>query len=137
MNLANAATNFLVGKLGVNVMGTMVLTVRGRKSGEPRSVVVNPLELNGNTYLMSPRGETQWVKNVRVNPELTLHRGSRRSGYWADEVTDAEEKLAVMRSYLDHWSWQVKGLMGVSDKSSDDELRAIIDSHPIFVLHRN
>lgn len=137
MNLANVSTNFLVGRLGVNFMGAMVLTVRGRKSGEPRSVVVNPLELNGKTYLMSPRGQTQWVKNIRVNPDLTLHRGSKRSGYSATEISDADEKLDVMRDYLQHWSWQVKSLMGVSNQSTDDELRAIIDAHPIFVLQRN
>ena len=136
MNLMNKVANFLVGKLGLNLQGAMVLTVRGRKSGEPRSVVVNPLELNGKTYLMSPRGETQWVKNLRADNNLTLHRGASRSGHRATEVTDADEKFAVLRTYLDRWSMQVKGLMGVSKESSDDELRAIIDAHPVFELQR-
>lgn len=136
MNLMNDIPTFLVGKLGLNMQGAKVLTVHGRKSGEPRSVVVNSLELNGKTYLMSPRGETQWVKNVRANSSLSLHRGSNRSGYRATEVVDADEKFEVLRAYLDRWSMQVKGLMGVSKDSSDDELRAIIEKHPVFVLHR-
>lgn len=136
MNLKNDIPTFLVGKLGLNLQGARVLTVRGRKSGAPRSVVVNPLELDGALYLMSPRGETQWVKNLRADSNLTLHRGSDRKGYLAMEVRDEEIKFRVLRNYLDRWSLQVKGLMGVSKESSDDELRAIIGKHPVFVLTR-
>lgn len=136
MNLKNDIPTFLVGKLGLNLQGAMVLTVRGRQSGAPRSVVVNPLELDGALYLMSPRGETQWVKNLRADSNLTLHRGSDRTGYLAMEVRDEEIKFRVLRNYLDRWSLQVKGLMGVSKESSDDELRAIIGKHPVFVLTR-
>lgn len=136
MSWMNDVPTFLVGKLGLNLQGAMVLTVHGRKSGEPRSVVVNPLELSGKMYLVSPRGQTQWVKNLHADNSLALHRGSNRSGYRAHEVTDADEKLDVLRAYLDRWSWQVKNLMGVSKESSDDELRAIIGKHPVFVLQR-
>lgn len=136
MNLMNAVPAFLVGKIGLNLMGAKVLTVQGRKSGESRSVVVNPLDLNGKTYLMSPRGETQWVKNLRADSTLTLHRGSNSAGYRATEVSDADEKFSVLRAYLDRWSGQVKNLMGVDKSSSDQELRAIIEKHPIFVLTR-
>lgn len=136
MGLMNDVPTFLVGKLGLNMKGAMVLTVRGRKSGEPRSLVVNPLEYSGKTYLMSPRGDTQWVKNLRADNSLSLHRGSKRSGYRATEITDPQERFEVLRAYLDRWSGQVKNLMGVSNESSDDELRAIIDKHPVFVLRR-
>ena len=122
----------------MNMQGTMVLTVRGRNTGEPRSVVVNPLELDGATYLMSPRGETQWVKNLRADADarLALHRGSSRNDYLAMETHDEELKFRVLRSDLDHWSWQVKSLMGVSKESPDEDLRAIIAKHPVFVLTR-
>ena len=62
---------------GVSLMGSRVLTVRGRKSGQPRQVVVNLLSLDGQRYLVSPRGNTEWVRNVRAagTAELTLgHR---------------------------------------------------------------
>ena len=137
MSMMNSTVKFVVGNLGLNMQGAEVLTVRGRKSGEPRSVVVNPLELNGATYLMSPRGQTQWVKNLREDTTLTLHRGSHSNGYLAEEVADAAVKVDVLRNYLDRWSWQVKNLMGADKNSSDDELRAIIDTHPVFVLRRS
>lgn len=136
MTLMNAVPTFLVGNLGLNIQGGMVLTTRGRKSGEPRPIVVNPLELNGATYLMSPRGETQWVRNLWVDNSLTLHRGSRRASYRAVEITDSDEKYSVIRAYLDRWSWQVKSLMGVGKGSPDNDVRAIVESHPVFVLQR-
>ena len=80
----NALSNLLIGRLGINMQGAMILTVTGRKSGEPRSVVVNPLDLNGYTYLVSPRGETQWVKNARAAGTLSLHRGSHHYHLPAD-----------------------------------------------------
>lgn len=132
--IVNSVAKVLVGNLGLNLKGAMVLTVRGRKSGEPRSLVVNVLDLDGNKYLLSPHGASNWVKNVRENGHLQLHRGKHRARYHAEEVTDPEEKLAVMRAYLDRWSWQVRGFMGVDKSASDEELRAILDKHPVFVL---
>lgn len=136
-NVATRTTNMLVGSLGVNFFDAWMLTVRGRKSGEPRSVIVNPIDVDGATYLMSPRGETQWVKNIRANQKASLKRGRKETSYTAQEVTDAEVKLRVMREYLDHWSWQVNKLMGASKGSPDKELRAILDKHPIFLLTRS
>lgn len=136
-NFATQSTNFLVGNLGLNFFGAKLLTVRGRKSGEPRSVVVNPLEVDGSTYLLSPRGETQWVKNIRANHQASLGRGKKQASYTATEVNDADLKLKIMRDYLDRWSWQVNKLMGASKGSPDKELRAILDKHPIFLLRHS
>lgn len=136
-NVVNTVAEVMIGKLGLNLQGAMVLTVRGRTSGDPRSLPVNVLELNDRLYLLSPHGASNWVKNVRAHDQVQLHRGSRRAQYRAVEVTDSDEKLGVMRAYLDRWSWQVRGFMGVDKSASDGELRAIIDKHPIFVLQRN
>lgn len=54
-------------KLGVSVAGSRVLEVKGRKSGEWRRTPVNLLTFEGNRYLVSPRGHTQWVRNMRVS----------------------------------------------------------------------
>ena len=48
------------------------LTVIKRVSKEPQKIPVTPVEVDGVTYLVSARGETQWVKNVRANPNVKL-----------------------------------------------------------------
>ena len=54
-------------RLGISIYGSRVLAVRGRKSGERRTVPVNLLEYDGARYLVAPRGETQWVRNLRAS----------------------------------------------------------------------
>src|SRR5215472_2719210 len=53
-------------KMGISVYGSRILAVRGRKSGEWRTTPVNPLTLEGERYLVAPRGNTQWVRNMRA-----------------------------------------------------------------------
>src|SRR3954454_8407986 len=56
----------LLTRAGVSVWGSRELRVRGRTSGEWRTTPVNLLTLQGSQYLVAPRGETQWVRNLRV-----------------------------------------------------------------------
>jgi len=56
----------LLTRQGVSVMGSRVLAVKGRTSGEWRTTPVNLLGYEGRRYLVAPRGETQWVRNLRV-----------------------------------------------------------------------
>jgi len=120
-------------KLGLSVQGSQTLAVRGRKSGEMRTNPVNPFELDGRTYLLAPRGTTQWVRNMRVAKEGELRSGRKVRHFTAEEVPDSE-KLPLMRLYMDKWSWEVKGFLGIDSKASDDEIREIIPKHPAFVL---
>ncbi|HYJ75381.1 MAG TPA: nitroreductase/quinone reductase family protein, partial [Kineosporiaceae bacterium] len=50
---------------GVSYRGTRELAVVGRSSGQVRTTVVNLLDHDGRQYLVAPRGNTQWVRNVR------------------------------------------------------------------------
>ena len=59
-NVFNRAVRGLT-SAGVSVMGSRVLEVRGRKSGQPQRIPVNLLTLDGSDYLVSARGEGQWV----------------------------------------------------------------------------
>ena len=69
---------------GVSLLGSRVLTVRGRKTGTPQSVPVNLLPLGDERFLVAPRGNTQWVRNVRAAGEAQCASGagSRRSASW-------------------------------------------------------
>lgn len=129
--ISNSVMTFLVGTVGLNLQSAEVLDVRGRKSGETRSLVVNPLEIDGGTYLLSARGESNWVRNIRASGEGQLRRGRRIRSFKAVEMGD-DEKLPFMRAYLRKWGWQVKSFMGVDGNSPDDEIRAILPKHPVF-----
>jgi deazaflavin-dependent oxidoreductase (nitroreductase family) len=116
----------------VSVAGSRVLEVRGRKTGEPRRTPVNPLTLDGNRYLVSPRGHTQWVRNLRAQGEGRLLVGRREERFTAGELAD-EDKPPILRAYLERWKWEVGAFFGgVGPDSPEDELRRIAPDHPIF-----
>ena len=121
-------------KLGVSVLGSRVLEVKGRKTGEPRRVPVNLLMFEGTYYLVSARGTGDWVRNVRAAGELDLVVGRRREHYRSEEMIDAD-KNPVLRSYLKRWKAEVGVFFdGVDAGSSDSELQAIAAKHPVFRL---
>jgi deazaflavin-dependent oxidoreductase (nitroreductase family) len=119
-------------RLGLSAWGSRVLEVRGRKSGEPRRNPVNPLEFEGARYLVAPRGQTQWVRNLRMAGEGHLLLGSRREHFSAIELADAD-KEEILRAYLRRWKWEVgKFFDGVSADSPSEEMRRIAPEHPVF-----
>jgi deazaflavin-dependent oxidoreductase (nitroreductase family) len=120
-------------RLGLGVQGSETLAVRGRKSGEMKTNPVNPFELDGRTYLLAPRGTTQWVRNLRVAGEGELRRGRRVRRFRATELPDSE-KLPLLRHYIDKWAWEVKSFMGIDADASDDEIREVAPRHPAFEL---
>jgi deazaflavin-dependent oxidoreductase (nitroreductase family) len=122
-------------RMGLSVWGSRVLEVPGRKTGEPRRVPVNLLTHDERQYLVSPRGEGQWVRNVRANGGgLDLLLGRQRDHRVATEVT-GDAKLEVLRAYLRRWKAEVGVFFdGVGPDSSDDELQRIAPKHPVFLL---
>jgi len=119
-------------RAGVSLAGSRVLEVRGRKSGEWRRTPVNPLEHEGERYLVAPRGETQWVRNLRASNDGRLRKGLRTEKFTATELAD-DEKLPVLRAYLKKWAWEVGAFFqGVGADASDEELQRIAPLHPIF-----
>src|ERR1700759_5677538 len=71
-------------RLGVSVLGSRGLETRGRQSGLPRRTPVNLLTIDGHEYLVSPRGNGQWVRNVRADGgRLILILGRKGQAYGA------------------------------------------------------
>ena len=119
-------------RLGLSLVGSRVLEVRGRKSGEWRSTPVNPLSHDGQRFLVAPRGQTHWVRNLRASGEGRLRKGRRIEEFTATEVPD-DEKVPVLRAYLKKWAWEVGAFFqGVGADASEDDLRRIAPLHPIF-----
>lgn len=122
-------------RAGLSVMGSRVLEVKGRKSGLARRVPVNLLTLDGRQYLVSARGEGEWVRNVRASGgQLDLLVGRRRETRHAVELADTD-KAPVLRAYLKRWKVEVGQFFeGVGPDSTDDQITAIASKHPVFVL---
>lgn len=134
LNLFNSVVAGLA-KAGISVMGSRVLYVRGRKSGQWRTTPVNLLSYDGDSYLVAPRGHTQWVRNMRVAGGGELHVGKRVEKFTATELADAD-KPAVLRAYLRRWKLEVGVFFnGVGPDASDDQLLAIAPGYPVFRLH--
>ena len=130
-NVFNRFVAFLT-RHGVSVLGSRVLVVRGRTSGEWRTTPVNLLEVDGRRYLVSARGEGQWVRNLRVAGSGELRVGKRTEAFRGRELSD-EEKVDVLRAYLKRWKVEVGVFFeGVGPESTDDELRAVAPRHPCF-----
>jgi len=123
-------------RIGVSVAGSRVLEVRGRKTGEPRRTPVNLLTWESSRYIVAPRGHTQWVRNLRARGEGRLMVGRRAEEFVAVEVGD-DEKVPILRAYLERWKWEVGAFFGgVEPDSEEAELRRIAPDHPVFRIER-
>ena len=124
----------LMTRVGISVWASRILRVRGRRSGEWRSNPVNLLTFEGKQYLVSPRGHTQWVRNIRVTGGGELVLGSKVQAFTAVEIPD-DEKAPIVRAYLKRFSFEVGMFFkGVKADSPDEDLSRIAPDHPVFRL---
>lgn len=80
-------------------IGTMhLLTVRGRKSGEPRTTPVSPLTVNGHRYIIGGYAKGDWVKNARAAGEAVLSRGKAQERVRLVELPEPERE-PVLRAF--------------------------------------
>src|SRR5262245_39106644 len=101
---------------GISVRGSRILIVRGRKSGQIRSTPVNPLEMSGKRYLVAPRGETEWVRNLCAARGGELRLGRHREPIGVEELSD-DAKPAILREYLRRWQMETGKFSRVSQPS--------------------
>jgi deazaflavin-dependent oxidoreductase (nitroreductase family) len=121
---------------GVSVYGTRELSVVGRSSGQVRRVVVNLLDLDGRQYLVSPRGNTQWVRNVRAAGRAQLRVGRRMETVVPVELADAD-KPPIIREYLRRWKFEIgRFFEGIDENVTDEQILAIAPGFPVFALER-
>jgi deazaflavin-dependent oxidoreductase (nitroreductase family) len=122
---------------GVSLMGSRVLAVRGRKSGEVRTTIVNLFEHEGERYLLAPRGHTQWVRNLRAAGEGELRLGRRSQRFVPVEVADPE-KPALIRLYLRKWAWETGAFFdGLTADSPASDIETAAPGFPVFRIVTN
>lgn len=125
----------LAARRGISLGGAHMLSVRGRQSGRQRTTPVNPLTFNGQRYLVAPRGETHWVRNIRAAGEGELRLGRKREAIRASEVPDGE-KGPILKAYLDRWAGVTASHFGVSKKPTDEEIARVAPRSPVFRIEQ-
>jgi deazaflavin-dependent oxidoreductase (nitroreductase family) len=117
---------------GKNVM----IEVKGRRSGQPRSVPVNIVEYDGQRYLVSPRGESEWVRNVRASGGQAVFRHGKRTSVSLQELP-AAERAAIIQKYLRENAMSTRQHFGIDPKADISEFERIAPLHPVFRVTEN
>src|SRR5207248_7697457 len=123
--------------LGIPLGPDVLLTVRGRKSGLPRSTPVAVAEISGKLWLISPFGEVDWARNLRAAGRATITAGRRKTEVTADELGRIET-VNFFRDVLNPFlhahpiaSWLVRKLDGIGE----DPVEAA-EGRAVFELER-
>jgi deazaflavin-dependent oxidoreductase (nitroreductase family) len=121
--------------LGVRITPMVLLTVRGRRTGRPRTTPVGLLAHDGHRYLFSAFGEVNWVRNLRAAGVGIIARGRHRETLRAAELS-AEEAGQILQSILK--SPTFKRVVGpYFPVAPDAPLTAYVHEarrHPVFEL---
>jgi deazaflavin-dependent oxidoreductase (nitroreductase family) len=136
VSLGNVLTTTLL-RAGFKLVGPgnypmYLLTVRGRKSGQPRTIPIVIIQQNGKRYVGSPFGIVDWVRNLRAAGEAILTRGRRSETVTARELPPGEAALVLRED--------IKGgnpfarYYQVTAESSHEEFERTTISHPVFVF---
>ena len=132
------ALNRFVGWLasrGLTPSDTTTLEVKGRRLGMIRSNVVTWVEQDEERYLVSPRGESEWVRNVRASDGDAVIR--RRGGQKVRlEEVPAEERAPIIKAYLAKTAMATRQHFEVDPKAEIGEFEAIAARHPVFRIVR-
>jgi len=122
-----------VQKLGIPTGPAMVLTVPGRKSGQPRSTPMTPFEVDGELYVVAGYPGADWAANARAAGTGTLSRGRRSREVRIVELT-AEQARPVLRAF----ATEVPVGVGFAKRSgmvrdgTPDEFEALADRMTVF-----
>ena len=138
VNFADRLENALIMMLlraGVKMGTTSLLTVRGRKSGQPHAVPVVLVERDGERWLVAPYGVVQWVRNIRVAGTATLTRGRHSETISVTELP-AQEAAPILKEYLLHVSGGVRSYFEAKRDSPLEAFEREAPCHPVFQITR-
>ena len=110
-----------------------VLEVRGRTSGRTISLPVDPLDFDGQRYLVCARGNSNWVRNTRAAGEIALVRALRRRRYAARELAP-DMRPPILKAYLDRFATEVQRFFPVPKGSAVEAFNDLAPRYPVFAL---
>ena len=121
-------------RLGIPMGPNTLLTVRGRKTGQPRTAAVAVVEIEGRRWVIGSYGDVNWVRNLRAAGEGNLRRGRSSRPVVARELGTKEAAgffRDVMTPYVAGLPWI--GRIWVLKEILEDPDGAAV-SRPVFEL---
>jgi deazaflavin-dependent oxidoreductase (nitroreductase family) len=86
-------------RVGVPLGYNRLVTIRGRKSGLPRTTPIAVIETSGRRWVWAPWGDVHWVRNLRASGHATITRRGREEEVSATEL-DSAQRLQFFRDVL-------------------------------------
>jgi deazaflavin-dependent oxidoreductase (nitroreductase family) len=133
VKIGNVLTTAMV-RAGFKVGLIYLLTVRGRKSGQPRTTPIAVPELHGQRYLVAPYGLVDWVRNLRAAGEAELTRQRRSESVRAIELSPREAGLILRELVKDDNPFA--RFFTITAESTPEDFERITLTHPVFLLER-
>jgi deazaflavin-dependent oxidoreductase (nitroreductase family) len=119
--------------LGISFNGSALITVAGRKTGQPHSTPITMVEFEGQRYVQSPFGSVNWVRNLRAAGTATLSWGRRHESIVATELTP-EQAAPVIKSMLGRAPQMIRDYFDVTPESSLEEIVRDAPNHAVFAI---
>jgi deazaflavin-dependent oxidoreductase (nitroreductase family) len=129
----------------------VLLKVRGRKSGLPRTFPIAFLDLGERSYIQGASGNVEWVHNLRAAGDCVIIRGGRAELFNATEL-DPETGGRLQRDFLAPFprSRLIRAIVGPVERppvailryfrlrvdETLDEYIAVARRQPLFELNR-
>jgi len=132
----NAITKSLLAA-GVPLGFNGLITVRGRKSGLPRTTPVAIIEVSGRRWVWAPWGEVQWVRNLRAAGRATITVRRRTEDVNATEL-DPTERVGYFRHILDPLARSIPfgvQFIRIADGVDLNDPVGAAEGRPVFELH--
>jgi deazaflavin-dependent oxidoreductase (nitroreductase family) len=127
----NAILTALI-QLGIPTGSIVLLTVAGRRTGQPRSTPVTLLTASGRRYLVSPYGQVSWVQNVRASGRADLKYRGRVETVRLSELKPAEA-APLVKTYREKYA-VVAPFFDAKPGDPVERFAAEADKHPVFEI---
>jgi deazaflavin-dependent oxidoreductase (nitroreductase family) len=127
-------------RAGMPMGPNALITVRGRKSGEPRTTPVALIEIDGRRWVSSPYGDVNWVRNLRAAGQASLTIARRQENVTATEL-QSDERVVFFRDLMGPYVKRIPlglgrlmigSVLGAKDILEDPAAAA--ERHPVFEL---
>ena len=123
--------------IGMPLGFNRLVTIRGRKSGQPRTAAIAVIEVAGRQWVWAPWGEVNWVRNLRAAGRATLTKRGRKEEVRATELNPAE-RVHFFRDVLGPYARSIPGgitFVRLLDQTDLNDPVEVAQDRRVFELH--